>query len=310
MKKLLKLNLLLLLFLFAGILQVSNNVYAKTVNIGTASELKKLKDARPGDRYVLKNDIDLKKVKDWKPFDFNGILDGKGYAVKNLKSTTGGLFDNLSSDAQISNLRLVNINIYNLTSFQTGGLANTSDGSSIKKCAISGYMSSIGISGGFIGKAENTNISSCVSSMAFDTGSITGGIVGEGRGNMSITNCLMIGNISKDSSAAVGGIAGEFSGVLKGCVTASGVLDTESSSNNKGSIVGIAKNTANISDCYFYGNVAGLAPDNKEYKSVVHLDEKANKSIITGLNFKIWTLRKNVNNGIPILKWYIKYINK
>lgn len=310
MKKILKLNLLLVLFFIVGFLCISENAYAKTVNIKTVKDLKRLKGAKSGDVYILKKDIDLKSVKNWKSFDFAGILDGKGHTIKNLKSTTGGLFDNLTEDANISNLRLTNIYIDNLTSFITGCLANTSHGASIKKCAVSGYMSSIGISGGLVGKAENTKINACVSSVSFKTGSITGGIVGEGRGEMQVVNCLMNGKISKDSSAAVGGIAGEFAGVLHRCVTASGVVDTESSSNNKGSIVGIAKNDANIADCYFYGNVAGLGPENKEYHSIVHLDEKSNKSIMTGLNFKVWTLKKGVNNGVPVLKWYVKYIKK
>ena len=317
MKKLSKLNLLLGFLLLVSVLFIPEYTYAKTKYISTVKELQSLKDANSGDVYILKKDIDLFGVTNWKPFDFKGSLNGKGHAIKNLTSTTGGLFDSLLEGSSVSNLRLVDINvsglgdIYSLVSvLNSGGLANTSKGATIKKCSVSGLIDSTGVSGGFVGKAEDTKISNCVSSVRFETGSITGGIVGEGIGNMQISDCLMIGNISKKSSAAVGGIAGEFFGTLKRCVTASGVVDAESSSNNKGSIVGVVKGDAHISDCYYYGNVAGLGPDNREYKSIVHLDEKSNKSIITGLNFKVWTLKKNVNNGIPVLKWYVKYLDK
>lgn len=308
MKKLSKINVLLALFIMVGMLFFPETASAKTLYISTVKELKALKDSRQGDVYVLEKDIDLSGVKDWKPFDFRGLLNGRGHAIKNLTSTTGGLFENLSSGAEIYNLRLVNVKIDNLTAFNTGCFANTSNWASIKKCAVGGSIDSIGVSGGFIGKAENTTLTSCVSSISIDAGSITGGIVGEGRGEMVIEDCLARGNISKKTAAAVGGIAGEFDGTLKRCVTASGVVDAESSSNNKGSIVGVVKGDAHISDCYYYGNVAGLGPDNKEYKSIVHLDEKSNKSIMTGLSFKTWTLKKKVNDGIPVLKWYLKYI--
>ena len=317
MKKISKLNLLLVIFLMAGLIFMPYYTYAKTVYVSKAKDLMQLKNAVQGDVYILKNDIDLRGVKNWKPFDFKGSLDGKGHAIKNLTSTIGGLFDNLADGSIVSNLRLVNIDvsglgdIYTMTSvLNSGGLANTSKGAYIKKCSVSGKIDSTGVSGGFIGKAEDTKITSCISSVSFDTGSITGGIVGEGKGRMNIADCLMIGNISKRSSAAVGGIAGEFDGNLRRCVTASGVVDAESSSNNKGSIVGVVKGDAHISDCYYYGNVAGLGPENREYQSIVHLDEKSNKSIMTGLNFKIWKLKKGINNGIPVLKWYLKYINK
>lgn len=316
MKKLSKLSLCLAIFIMAISLFAPEYVSAGTRYIKTAKELKTLKNARQGDVYILKKDIDLKNISDWKPFDFSGKLDGRGHAIKNLTGTKGGLFDNLTYGAEISNLRLTNISIDTLKNLDTmsmiiniGGLANTSQGASITKCSVSGRIDSTAVTGGFVGKAEDTEIKTCVSSIYLDTGSIAGGLVGEGRGNMLIEDCLMIGRISKKSAAAVGGMAGEFFGTLKRCVTASGVIDTESSSNNKGSIIGVVKGDAHISDCYYYGNVPALGPENKEYKSLVHLDEKSNKSIMTGLNFKVWTLKKKKNNGVPVLKWYLKYLH-
>lgn len=312
MKKLLKFNILLLLLVLAGLL-VPGSVYAKKHTVKDVRGLLSLKNAKRGDVYILKKDIDLSGIEDWEPFDFESTLNGKGHTIKGLKSTKGGLFDNLKKGSKVTNLVLdVDINVLG-TSFHTGAIANMSEKATLKKCFVKGKISSTGMTGGLIGKADSTKISMSASSAILDSGSTVGGLVGEGKGNMKIDNCLMIGKITKDSSSVCGGIVGEFEGKLVKCFTAAGSLSAESSSAKKGSIVGIAKKDTHISDCYYYGNVAGLGPDNIEYQSVIHLDEKFNSAIMkklfaTSLSKKIWTFSKKINGGMPILKWCKKYI--
>lgn len=310
MKKSFRFNLFFLL-LFAVSLIIPCTAYGKTFKVKTVNDLMALKNAKKKDVYILKKDIDLSSIENWEPFDFKGKLDGKNHIIKNLKSTKGGLFENLIS-AKVKNLRL-NVDIKVLGLFYTGGLANHAQKSSISKCIVSGSIDSTGISGGYFAKATDTKIKSCVSSVNFNTGSTTGGFVGDAKGNMLLSDCLMLGKISKESSSVCGGIAGEFEGTLKSSVTSSNSLSADSKSNRKGSIVAITKKDANILDCYYYGNVAGLGPDNREYQSVIHLDEKYNNSIVkkffvTGLSPKKWIFNKKINKGMPVLRWASKYI--
>ena len=56
--------------------------------IRTSDELISIKDAPKG-KYILEEDIDLTGI-DWVPFTFNGILEGNGHEISNLKVSCTG----------------------------------------------------------------------------------------------------------------------------------------------------------------------------------------------------------------------------
>ena len=84
--------------------------------------------------FELANNIDLDN-KNWLPFEFKGILDGKGCVVSNLKvnrSTDGqGLFSQLGGSynqhGTVRNLTIKNVNIVANTNSYIGSLAGTID---------------------------------------------------------------------------------------------------------------------------------------------------------------------------------------
>lgn len=77
----------------------------------------------PNAAYRLMNDISLDTWSAWEPFNFNGILNGQGYRIKNanismsLSTNYYGLFADCGSGTRILNLILDNVNLINLNAF-------------------------------------------------------------------------------------------------------------------------------------------------------------------------------------------------
>ena len=127
--------------------------------ISTPEELISIKDA-PNGKYILAKDIDLAGI-DWVPFTFNGILEGNGHTVSNLKITqTGmserrtydgnmkeydtvfaGMFD-VIEDAEVRNLTLsgVNIDIASDAPCFIGSVAGYMGNSKILNCSVEGTL--------------------------------------------------------------------------------------------------------------------------------------------------------------------------
>ena len=153
--------------------------------ISTSEDLISIKDA-PAGKYILKNDIDLNGV-DWIPFSFNGILEGNGHTISNLKITTvgsnerttydgnmkeyqtgfAGMFD-VIEDAEVRNLTLTGVDI---------------DVNSDKPCfigAVAGYMGN--------SKILNCNVTGKLQLRAHDRMFGVGGIAGYGYGRIDTIN--------------------------------------------------------------------------------------------------------------------------
>jgi len=98
------------------------------MSISTYEEFNTLIRANLSGKYYLTQDIVIPEGTEWLPFgkpndwdnnvnslvNFTGILDGKGYAVKNLKITTGANFSGLFArivNGEVKNLLLENVNI-------------------------------------------------------------------------------------------------------------------------------------------------------------------------------------------------------
>lgn len=92
--------------------KAQTNDFTGWTAISSAEELQKLSYSDASSRYYLTNDIDLSRYGYWNTIEeFRGTFDGNGHCIKNLKSTTGGLFSKLYPGATIQNLRMENVDI-------------------------------------------------------------------------------------------------------------------------------------------------------------------------------------------------------
>ena len=127
--------------------------------ISTPEELISIKDA-PNGKYILAKDIDLAGI-DWVPFTFNGILEGNGHTVSNLKITQTGMSERRTYDgnmkeydtvfagmfdviehAEVRNLTLsgVNIDIASDAPCFIGSVAGYMGNSKILNCSVEGTL--------------------------------------------------------------------------------------------------------------------------------------------------------------------------
>lgn len=247
--------------------------------ITTASQLAGISSSGT---YYLANDIDLSGYSSWTPISsFSGTLDGRGFAIKNLKITSGsakvGLFAQISG-ATIKNIVLENVNINVSSSAQNfGGLvAKITSSSNIVNCKTSGVITvstsnSWGILGGICGQMYgNSNIKNCTNGISItltSSGNYTyvGGIVGQAYlGASAIVNSINLGNVkSTGGTSRCGGILGVMytpSGASEKLIDIDncynkGKID---SSTYSGGIVGYNSNGSvvlDINNCFNSGNV-------------------------------------------------------
>lgn len=148
--------------------------------------------------YKLGNDINLTAYSNWTPigkyqYEFNGVFDGGGHTISNLKiNTTGsrgyGLFGDISNGT-VKNVGLSGVNI-NVTSaadwVYVGGLAGNTDGT-IENCSVTGAIT-----------GTVTHSSVCF-----------GGLVGRNYYG-TVKNCYTTATVSVSGagSYSVGGLAG------------------------------------------------------------------------------------------------------
>ncbi len=201
-------------------------------------------------RYELTCDIDLAGV-EWKSVPFAGMLNGNGYAIKNMSfvgtvnDVNGGVSLGLFSSAigLIENLHIEN--------------AFTFVSTSTKEVRY----------GAFVARAEHLVLKNCsvdaASSVLITTSSYgyVGGIVGYCDGNTLIQNCTNIGNINLDSdnsNASVGGIAGYNAGGTVRYCTNTGNVNGNQNKNEEyvGGIVGYNDN-GTVMSCTNSGEVSG-----------------------------------------------------
>ena len=107
--------------------------------IETGGQLQLIKNY-PDKSFVLGNNVDLDNI-NWKPFDFSGTLDGKGFTILNLyinrTDSYQGLFSRLSSDAKVKNLTIKGVKIDASSADYVGALAGYAHWSAmVSKCNI------------------------------------------------------------------------------------------------------------------------------------------------------------------------------
>lgn len=239
--------------------------------IKTAQDLDNIRNNLSG-KYILMNDIDLSSISDWDPIGdvdtstgditngFSGILEGNGFAIKNLKinraSENGvGLFSGIKN-AEIQNLTIDNVNVSG--AIAVGGLAATIDSSDIVNVNISGSITGQGYIGGLAGVigdlstmiTDNTNISYCSSSCNVTaTYSHAGSLAGISLAN--INNCFSTGNTT--GKYYVGSLIGTAGGNINNCFATGNVTGNLL----LGGITGMLVGNSTISHCYSTGKIVG-----------------------------------------------------
>ncbi|MDR0862545.1 MAG: FIVAR domain-containing protein [Oscillospiraceae bacterium] len=181
--------------------------------------------------YKLTADLDMSE-EEWSPLGaanataFFGNFDGNGKVISNLsvRLQTGNVgFFGVLNGATITNLALVNVDIYSTANI-VGGIAGNTTGtaSTIAGCYVSGSVEAVGAT--------------------------AGGILGTTAIAVTIENCLVDGSVKATTSA--GGILGQYTNgypVIGSCI----VLASVEATTNGGGILGNknAAGTITIENC-------------------------------------------------------------
>lgn len=184
--------------------------------ISTVEELKAISNA-PSGYYELTNDIDLADI-EWMPLCpsdvFTGVLDGKGYKIKNLTITNGatnvkGLFRTVGGNAIIKNILFDNVDIsmdMGDRGCYVGTISGLTDGGAlIENITINGSISVTGLSsksiyvGSTIGCSMLSEIvfKNVVNNASVTSPNFAGGITTCGlQGILQFENCINNGNVN------------------------------------------------------------------------------------------------------------------
>ena len=246
-----------------------------------------LKNMNGGCYYELVGDIDLSGL-EWVGNDFNGVFNGKGYAIKNMSfvgtfkneearlglfSAGSGFIQNLNVEKAsiIAEITSDNVNGYYA---YCGGLVASAIQLNIYNCNIDEYSvftvknttNQDTYVGGLIGYVENNttvNIQSSVNSADISADNYVGGFVGyvEFDTIVTITNCENRGSVV--GSYCAGGFVGYASTVSIADCTNSGDVSAEGEMTTyAGGFVGCAS-ALSIADCTNSGVIGAVS----EYSS-------------------------------------------
>ena len=178
----------------------------------------------PDKSFVLANNVDLDNI-NWKPFDFSGTLDGKGFTILNLyinrTDSYQGLFSRLSSDAKVKNLTIKGVKIDASSAYYVGALAGYAHWSAmVSKCNIvftpGSMIKGNECVGGIVGYSDcfanahsgKNIILECEVTSPTDEYVISGESSVGGTPVNHISMCSFVGKLSADQY--VGGIAGSL----------------------------------------------------------------------------------------------------
>ena len=273
--------------------------------IRTANDLEKMR-ANPNGYFKLSGNLDMSSYslgEGWTPIEsFGGTLDGRGYTISNLtisrpSSNNVGLFGTLASTANITNLKLDNVNVRG--GQFVGALAGSSAGN-INHVTI-GSGSVIGqtdYTGGLVGSHDKGTISNCVVMLdSINGNSEVGGLIGilySGTVTKSgaKTNIIgrdgiggAIGNVSISSATYIQEIAAntQMTGTsdLGGLIGKIEILTSQKlelgNSYAKGAINGTNQNSGGI-----VGSVSSVGAANIEFKSLYTTLDILEKAISSG----------------------------
>lgn len=212
----------------------------------------------------------------------------------------------------------------------------------ISKCSISGEVFCMGsyshdkyaYVGGMLGTDFYINdyykseyriepvitINECINLASFtlDGDGYIGGIVGaqwSGDSNLTISNCANFGEICRNENddSDAGGIIGVSGDRINNCYSAIDIAeqyDNTDDYSRSGSIIGRAIVSAVINGCYYFGGSEGCFGSEALFKPTkISRNDRSNKSSYSGWDFdRVWTVDPGINDGYPILQWYLPYV--
>ena len=225
-------------------------------NINTCTDLQNMQNDLSGN-YALCSDIDCSATSSWDggagfaPVGptFNGFLDGRGYAIKNLYMSRNtysvGLFQSINGhDALIKNVTLKDPNIRS-TSYNVGGFVGVIANSSGL------VMSNVVIEGGTI------------SSSVYNVGGLAGTISNADNNATIISNSAVYDATINASSYQLGGLAGRISNANGPVISNSIVGNTSlNGTTRKGALAGgvtIVSLPITLQQSYWESNIASAA---------------------------------------------------
>ena len=254
--------------------------------ITSLQELKDFRDAvNSGTQYkgsnnkmvTLTTDLDMSSIDKWTPIGnlehpFDGVFDGGGHVIKNLKVDRAELYNGLfgyAQNATIYNMHLKNPSVSGSDYQGTVlGYANSNTHLSDILVTGTGYLAAgSGSVGGIVGHAQDATIERCMFyGQAQSTGWI-GGIVGNVDNNVTITDCAALTpsppaglwNRKLEESSTMGGIVGGAGSVTVNRCYAKTNLKDDLNKHVKGHIVGKTKYNvpSTITNCGYWNASGG-----------------------------------------------------
>ena len=226
---------------------------------------------------TLTTDLDMSSIDKWTPIGtlehpFDGVFNGGGHVIKNLKVDRAELYNGLfgyAQNATIYNMHLKNPSVSG-SDYQGTVLGYANTNTHLSDILVTGtdYLAAgSGSVGGIVGQAQDATIERCMFyGQAQSTGWI-GGIVGNVDNNVTITDCAALTpsppaalwNSKIESSSTMGGIVGGAGSVtVNRCYAKTNLLDNKNI-HIKGHIVGKTKYNvpSTITNCGYWSYSGG-----------------------------------------------------
>lgn len=233
-----------------------------------------------------------------------------------LAAYAGGITGTVESSGIISDC--YNTGVITANNGAGGIVGETGNDSTISNCYNMGIITSYAWSGGIVGDASGIisnsyNIGAVTTMSVFDA--YAGGIAGRAY-NTTVSNCYNTGVISAVTSlerkAYVGGITGCINAeerkdsAISNCYNI-GILNADASLGDTytyvGSISGMVRNTADISNCYFLDNILNGVGFGNDKAIKCTPDQMIQQETFAGYDFDtIWTMAGNEDYLYPELQ--------
>lgn len=285
--------------------------------ISTCEEFQAISD-HLGWHYELANDIDCSDTKNWnggqgfktigQHNSFNGVLDGKGFMIKDLYMNYGearGIFSTIGSSGVLKNIVFENAYVRGLG--YVGGITNYNSGL-IERCAITGEVHCGNQQCGGIVGANSGKVSECFVDIHLTGPNYVGMIAGHSYGQWEITqikNCYALGTMSAPSQS--GGLVGlnENTLISNSYSNAQVIGD-----NANGGLIGWQYSGGDQQNSYWNIdtsdklNMCGTLGSNCIDENGLTDDEMKVQSNFDGWDFTdIWAIDPRLNGGYPYLQW-------
>lgn len=307
------LSLAVMLTAFAG-MTVSAAAASKWdgwLKISSAADLLRMKNSE--NKFYLTKDIDLKGKLWSEEIIFKGTLEGNGYCIKNLTSTSIGLFAYLEN-ATIQNIGLKNVKI-KASSGYLGGFARTARGTTFKNCFVTGTIENTysGSTAGFVGGAYGVtnNYENCVNFSNVYCDGFVAGIESVYNGNSGdFKNCINFGKVEgNDVNGWIGGICSTLDGQMTSCYNLGTIINNNDQYYGAG-LAGFASNNAYMTNCATTSDIdIARAASNclAQADTGVSASKFKKSNTYKGFDFgKTWTINSKINSGRPVLSIMLK----